>query len=176
MGIIQREKKQLNASSPVLFTAVLTAVVFAVLLLTAFKAGSVKVLRVTDQVSGREYYSARVKAMDVLTFSWIHSLENIPWTEEFIILDNNSLLLMKIAVPAFGAGIPHNKGKVTRIENGFIIMDEIHEKFERIDWIHSESAVDCIMLNGEKILRGEDLPHHAALSLEIEKGLMVWPK
>jgi hypothetical protein len=176
MGKIQWEKKQPGASSPALFTAVLPAVILTVLLLAAFKAGSVKVLRITDQSSGREYFSAPVKAMDVLTYGWIHSLENMPWTEEFIILDNNSLLLEKITVPAFGAGIPHNKGRVTRIENGFIVMDEIHEEFERIDWIHSQSALEFIMLNGEKMLLGEDLPHHATLTLKIEKGLMICQK
>jgi hypothetical protein len=170
------EKKQLAASSPAKYSRVLPAALMAVLLLTAFKAGSVKVLRITGQISGKEYFTAPVKTSDVLTYGWVHSLERIPWTEDYIILRSGRILLKKITIPAFGAGIPHNKGKVTKIENGCIIMDEIYEEFERIDWIHSRSALEYIMLNGKIVLHGGDLPHHAPLTLEIEKGLKLWSK
>lgn len=170
------EKKQSTASSPTRFTGMLPALLLAALLLIALKAGSVKVLRITGQITGKEYFAAPVKDKDVLTYGWVHSLERIPWTEDYIILGSGRLLLKRITIPAFGAGIPHDKGKVTRIENGIIVMDEIHEEFERIDWIHSRSALDYIMLNGEIVLHGEDLPHHLPLTLEIEKGLKLWPK
>ena len=170
------EQKQLAASAPAKFAGVLTALLLVMMLLGSFKAGSVKTLRITGQVSGNEYFAAPVKDKDVLTYGWVHSLERIPWTEDYIILGGGRLLLKRITIPAFGAGIPHNKGKVTKIENGCIIMDEIYEEFERIDWIHSRSALDYIMLNGKIVLHGEDLPHHVPLTLEIEKGLKLWPK
>lgn len=170
------EKKRPAASSPAPYPAALTAVLLVVLLLSTFKAGSAKVLRITGQTSGKEYFAAPVKDNDVLTYGWVHSLERIPWTEDYIILGSGRLLLKRITIPAFGAGIPHNKGRVTKTEKGYIIMDEIYEEFERIDWIHSRSALEYIMLNGKTVLRGEDLPHHAPLTLEIVKGLKLWRK
>ncbi len=110
----------------------------------------------------------------MLTYGWIHSFEHIPWSEQYYIEDNNKLLLKKITVAGYGAGIPNNKGKLTKIENGMIIMDEIDEEFEEINWIHSQTAMDYIMLNDKIILDGEDLPQHKALNLKIEKRLKIW--
>ncbi len=177
-GINIEEKGQPAASSPVLLPALL--ILCVLLLVIGFfiisQMGTERVLIITDQNTNREYFSIPVSVSDVLTYGWIHSLEGIPWTEEYEILDNNKLLLRKITITGFGAGIPHNRGKVTKVENGIIIMDEIDEEFEEISWIHSRSAADYLMLNGRIILNGKDLPHHVPLRLKIEKRLKIWPR
>lgn len=165
-----KEKKQFPASSQIiLFIFILGFLIF-------YKSGMTKKLSIVDQNTSEVYFSASIKESDTITFGWIHSLEHIPWTEEYIVLSNNNLLLKKITFPAFGAGIPHNRGKVTKIENDLIIMDEIDEEFSEISWIHSKTATDYIMINDQIIINGEELPHHIGLKLKIEKRLSLWTK
>ena len=162
-------KKHLNASSLIF--------IFALLVIFAFsKLGKVKVLTIVNQDTNEKYYSTVVKNFDTLAFNWIHSLEKIPWDEEYSILGNNHLMLKKIYLIAFGAGIPHNKGQVTTVKDGVIVMDEINEEFDEINWIHSQTALKSIKLNDKTIIKGSDLPHHEALKLKIEKGLVPCQK
>lgn len=174
MGRPFEEKKQISASSHIR----LLIIVFVLIVgfFSLFKIDTVRILRIIDQDTDEEYFSASVETSNMITYGWIHSFEHIPWAEQYLILDNNKLLLKRINIAGFGAGIPHNKGKVTKLENGSIIMDEIDEEFDEINWIHSQTALDYIMLNDRVILRGEDLPHHEALNLKIEKRLKLCPR
>ncbi|MBA1335943.1 MAG: hypothetical protein HPY66_1762 [Firmicutes bacterium] len=178
MGRMFGEKKQLSASSHILILimVIISIVLSAAGLFVVFKVETVRTLTITDQNTNEEYFSTPVETSYVLTYGWMHSLDRIPWTEQYLILDNNKLLLKKITVAAFGAGIPHNKGKVTKTEDGLIIMDEIDEEFDEINWIHSQTATEYIMLNDEIVLTGKDLPHHAPLRLHIEKRVKIWPR
>jgi len=152
--------------------------VFFAMLFLVFYIGNAetKVLRITNQETKEEYLAVKVKESDVLTYGWTHSFEHIPWTEQYVILDNDKLLLRKITVAGFGAGIPNNKGKVTRIENGSITMDEINEEFDEINWIHSQTAMNYIKLNDRVIIDGKDLPHHTALNLRIDERVKIWQR
>lgn len=174
MGKMLNGKKQLPASSPILLLISIAGLIAVFFIL--FKVDTVKVLRIADQNTDEEYFTIPVETSDALTYGWIHSFEHIPWMEQYLILNNNKLLLKRITIAGFGAGIPHNKGKVTKMENGLIIMDEIDEEFDEINWIHSRTATDYIKLNDKIILKGGDLPHHAALNLRIEKRLKIWPR
>lgn len=172
------EKKQATASSRILIPimVIVSIALFVGGFFVIFKVDTLRILSIKDQNTNEEYFSIPVEASYVLTYRWMHSLEHIPWIEEYIILSSNKLLLNKITVTAFGAGIPHNKGKVTKTENGLIIMDDIDEEYDEITWIHSQTATEYIMLNDEIILAGKDLPHHASLRLNIEKRLRIWPR
>lgn len=169
------EKKQSSASSQIqlLISVIISVVLLIVGFFSIFKVDRVQILRITHQNTRQEYYSTPVATSYVITYGWIHSFEHIPWTEEYFIQDNDKLLLKKITVAGFGAGIPHNKGKVTKLENGIVVMDEIDEEFDEIKWIHSQIAADYIMLNNEIIIRGKELPHHEPLNLKIEKRLKI---
>lgn len=173
MNEVFNGKKQAAASSRIPFLIFLLIITVGLFIL--IKNFNTRVLRVTDQLTGEEYYSAHAEPSDILTFGWIHSFEHIPWTEQYTILGNNQLLLEEITIAGFGAGIPHNKGKKIESRNGMIIMSEINEEYDEINWIHSQTATDYIMLNDKIILRGKDLPQHKALNLKIEKGLKLWP-
>ncbi|UQT40910.1 DUF1850 domain-containing protein [Acidaminococcus intestini] len=83
---------------------------------------------------------------------------------------DHSLILDTISFPAFGAGIPENRGKKTWVdEKGNIFMDEIDQSFPRIDWINSHYATRKIKLNDELITSGRLLPEHTRLILVIEE-------
>ena len=166
------EKKQFIASSHLkiylLILSLLTAVFFLL-----FDISITQRLYIVNQKTNEVYLTADVSPGDKLTYGWIHSLEQIPWIEDYHVLENNHLMLDRITLVGFGAGIPHNKGKVTRIDDGRIIMEEINEDFEEILWIHSQTATQYIGLNERRIIEGRDLPHHELLKLRIEKRLKI---
>ncbi|MFV0496956.1 MAG: DUF1850 domain-containing protein [Candidatus Fimivivens sp.] len=115
------------------------------------------------------YAQVPAKAGDTLFFGWMHSLEKIPWNEYYHIAPDNALVLDTISFPAFGAGIPENKGKTCRIEDGLIYMDEIGQEFDEFVWINSHYAVRDIKLNDALIASGNQLPEHTRLRLVIER-------
>ena len=134
------------------------------------------VLRIYDYRSGEIYVEVPAKEGDKLFFGWVHSWEKIPWHEYYHIAQDNSLVLDTISFPAFGAGIPENKGKVCRIENGLIYMDEIGQVFPEFNWINSHFATREIILNGQLISKGDRLPEHTRLRLVVERRLKKWQK
>ena len=137
--------------------------------ITGYYWNCATVLRIYDYKTGRIYLEVPVKAGDKLFFGWVHSLEKIPWNEYYHISKDNSLVLETISFPAFGAGIPENKGKSCRIENGLIYMEEIEQVFPEFSWINSHFATRDIRLNGKLISRGSMLPEHTRLRLVIER-------
>ena len=134
------------------------------------------VLRIYNYQSGEIYVEVPAKGGDKLFFGWVHSWEKIPWNEYYHIAPDNTLVLDSISFPAFGAGIPENKGKVCRIENGLIYMDEIGQVFQEFNWINSHFATREIILNGQLISKGDRLPEHTRLRLVVERRLKKWLK
>ena len=155
-------------------------VFFLALLLVAAGSGyywaSQTVLRIYNYQSGEIYIEVPAKEGDKLFFGWVHSWEKIPWNEYYSIASDNTLVLDTISFPAFGAGIPENKGKVCRIENGLIYMDEIGQVFPEFDWLNSHFATREIILNGQLISKGDRLPEHTRLRLVVERRLKKWLK
>ncbi len=168
--------KHLRASS--LFKKILIAIIIIILVyitIIYISSRESKVLVISHQETEEIYLMERVKPGDTLHFKWIHSFEHIPWTEEFEILDNNQLALHVITVAGFGAGIPENKGTVS-IVDGIIIMSDINEIFEEINWINSNTALVFIGINDKELIKGSDLPHHELLKLRVEERVFIWPK
>jgi hypothetical protein len=128
------------------------------------------VLRIYDWKTGILYVEVPTHVNSRLFFGWIHSQEKIPWNEYYHIDATYALVLDAITFPAFGAGIPENKGRVCRVQDGLIHMEEIDQRFKELVWLNSHTATRDILLDGVYITRGEALPHHARLRLIIEKG------
>ena len=128
-----------------------------------------KIMRIYDYQTGKEYVRYPVRAGDRLFFGWIHSLERISWHEYYHIKEDNTLELDMISFPAFGAGIPENKGKRTRVEKGRIYMEEIGQIFPHFVWINSHLATRDIKINDTLVTSGRLLPEHTRLVLVIER-------
>ena len=126
-------------------------------------------LRIFDWETGEVYISRPVSPGDELYFGWIHSLEKIPWDEYYHIDEDLNLVLDTIRFPAFGAGIPHDKGAVCFIKDGFIYMSEINQKFTEFVWMNSPTATQEIRVAGEFVACGSELPRHRRLVLAIKK-------
>jgi hypothetical protein len=127
------------------------------------------VLRVRDWKTGAVYAEIPAKEGSALFFGWIHSLEKIPWNEYYHIDEKGRLILDAITFPAFGAGIPEDKGRVCYVKDGLIHMEEIGQVFEELAWLNSHTATRDILLDGELVARGESLPQHARVRLTVEK-------
>lgn len=154
------------------FSAII-AVFVLVSLLVWYSWASQAVLKISNWKTGEVYIEVPVKIGDTLFFGWMHSLEKIPWNEYYHIAPDHTLVLDSISYPAFGAGIPENKGKVCRIENGMIYFEEIGQVFEEFIWINSHYAVRDIKLNNKLVTRGELLPEHTRLRLAIERRKLL---
>ena len=127
------------------------------------------VLRISDWKTGAVYAETPAKTGSRLFFGWIHSLEKIPWNEYFHVAPSLELVLDAITFPAFGAGIPENKGRVCYVKDGLIHMEEIDQLFPELVWLNSHTATRDIMLDDVLVARGSDLPQHTRLRLVIEK-------
>lgn len=154
-------------------TVMLTVLVLAVCagLFAWHRLASEQYLIISDYKTKTVYFKTPVKAGDRLFFGWVHSLEKIPWHEYYHITEKDSLMLETISFPAFGAGIPADRGKKVRVENGLIYMEEIDQEFQQFDWINSHFATRDIKLNDKLLLTGKDLPEHTRLLLKIKRGV-----
>lgn len=126
-------------------------------------------LRIYDWKTERIYVEAPARVNGRLLFAWIHSLEKIPWNEYYHIDDRFNLVLDAITFPAFGAGIPEDKGRVSYVKDGLIHMEEINQTFAELVWLNSHMATRELVLDGVPITRGSELPEHTRLRLVIEK-------
>jgi hypothetical protein len=125
-------------------------------------------LRIYDWKTGVLYAEAPARSGSRLFFGWIHSLEKIPWNEYYHVDAQRTLVLDTITFPAFGAGIPEDKGKSCRVLDGLIYMEEIGQEFKELVWLNSHTATREIALDGVLVTRGSELPQHARLRLVIE--------
>jgi len=128
------------------------------------------VLRIRDRKTGEIYVEVPTRIGGRLFFGWIHSLEKIAWNEYYHIDENRGLILDSIVFPAFGAGIPEDKGRVCYVKDGWIHMEEIGQPFAELVWLNSHTATRDILLDGRYVTEGRSLPHHARLRLVIESG------
>jgi len=126
------------------------------------------VLVIRDNRTDEKILIEQISIGDELHFGWIHSLEDFPWQEYFYVTTDHTLMLDTITFPSFGAGVPVDRGNASRIEDGLIIMYEINDEFEEIVWLHSHYFIEHIMINGDVIALGQDLPERE-LRMRIEK-------
>ncbi len=127
------------------------------------------VLRITDWRTAAVYVEAPIHVGSRFSFGWIHSQEKIPWNEYYHVDERLNLVLDEITFPAFGAGIPEDKGGVTYVKDGLIHMAEIGQVFPELVWLNSHAATRDLMLDGARIASGSALPEHTRLRLAIEK-------
>jgi hypothetical protein len=132
-------------------------------------------LVLVEQESRQVLKTLPITEGDGLAFHWIHSFEHIPWIEEYTMEAEQGFMLNTIKVAGFGAGIPENKGIVT-IEDGMVVMSSIDQGFDKISWIHSQTALVSITVQGNTFIRGTDIPHHLPVALYLKGTRTLWPR
>lgn len=146
-----------------------SGIVCCFLFISPIHAETSLVLRISDWKTGKIYLEKPARVNAEVFFGWIHSLERIPWNEYYHIDKDKNLILDAVTFPAFGAGIPENKGKVCYVRDGLIHMEEIGQAFTELVWLNSHTATRDILLDNVRIARGSGLPHHVRLRLAIEE-------
>ncbi|MCQ2363324.1 MAG: DUF1850 domain-containing protein [Acidaminococcaceae bacterium] len=134
-----------------------------------------KVLKIFVWKTGEVILTESVATGDKIDVFWTHSLEKIPWNEYYTLREDNVLVLDTITFPAFGAGIPANKGKTRIGDDGLIYMEKIGQEFRYFKWLNSKFTRE-IRVNGRLIVRGTELPNHQVLILRIERRGFPWRK
>ena len=153
----------------VALSALLILTILLLALLVANGAGPV--LRIKVDATGEVLREVPVTAGDELYVAWLHSQEKIPWHEWYTVEKDGTLTLHTISFPAFGPGIPCDKG-VPRVQDGTIYYEHIEESFPRFRWLNSTFTRE-IRLNGALIATGDDLPNHTILTLTIERRGLI---
>lgn len=155
-------------------------IMFVVLALAAgtllfFLSPKTLMLVLVEQESGQVLKTVPITEGAQLTFHWIHSFEHIPWIEEYTIQAEQSFMLNTIKVAGFGAGIPENKGIVT-VRDGMVVMSSLEQEFDKISWIHSQTALVSITVQGNTFIQGIDIPHHTPVELYLKGTRTLWPR
>lgn len=155
-------------------------IMFVVLALAAgtllfFLSPKTLMLVLVEQESGQVLKTVPITEGAQLTFHWIHSFEHIPWIEEYTISPEDGFLLNTIKVAGFGAGIPENKGVVS-LEDGMVVMRSIDQAFDKISWIHSQTALVSITVEGQTFMHGTEIPHHVPVELYLKGIRTIWPR
>lgn len=114
-------------------------------------------------------YKAPIQPGDDLTFHWVHSVEHFRWQEEILVTEQGTLMIVESRFEGFGAGIPHENPGGVRVEDGRVILENVNREVEQYQWLHSHTALPEILLQGDVMLTGSQLPHHQALEMTIEK-------
>ncbi|TMW69992.1 DUF1850 domain-containing protein [Alteribacter natronophilus] len=110
----------------------------------------------------------RVLPGDLITLRWIHSVEKTPWLERYEVRDSGELVLVETEFESFGAGVDYSRGEMT-VEDGKVKVTDLEQHVPFISWIHSEQASYTITINETQAAGPEDLPHHEAIMVTVEK-------
>lgn len=151
----------------------LMAVLCAVIIFFIFYC-SQTVLKIFVWKTGEVVLTTPIAEGDKVDVFWTHSLEKIPWNEYYTLREDRVLVLDTISFPAFGAGIPANKGSRCRIgDDGLIYMENIGQEFPYFKWLNSQYTRE-IRINGKIVARGTELPDHQVLILRVERRGIPW--
>lgn len=140
----------------------LTVVGLGVGLTACSPPGPVLVCR--HQRTGEEYARFPIAEGSRITHSWIHSIELSRWTDTFE-FDGTLLQLVETRFKQYGAGMPLDEGTV-RMEDGWVVIEDIDRTFEAITWIHSHRVEYRIGIDDrEDAIDPHELPDNEPLEL-----------
>ncbi|MGY4688519.1 DUF1850 domain-containing protein [Salibacterium sp. K-3] len=125
-------------------------------------------LVIQHEREGESFIKIPIQTGDEVALSWIHSVEQTPWTDIFRVEESCDFMLEETRFESFGAGVEHKYEDVEQKDGTFVAknMEECHNS---VNWIHSHKAAYEVKVNQEVVAETSDLPHHAPLKILIEK-------
>ena len=99
-----------------------------------------------------------------VSLRWLHSIELTPWTDVFTVEDSG-FRLVRTEFSALGAGTPEGRPATTTTNDGLVVMDDLDQHLDTINWIHSHTQRFTLTINGALAAAPDDLPHHRPLEL-----------
>ncbi|SDI47596.1 DUF1850 domain-containing protein [Natribacillus halophilus] len=110
-----------------------------------------------------------VEAGDEVEIGWIHSVEHTPWIETFRINEEDHLILTETRFKSYGAGTPEDTDGTLRVEDGFMIITDLHETFEAYHWFHSYNVDYTISINDRTTIETTALPDQTPMEMKVER-------
>lgn len=138
-----------------------------------FEYPQIKYLKIYDRRNDEVFLIEKVKEGDMLCLEIEHSFEHIPWFEYYRVTDDY-FLLKKIAVAGYGAGIPAEMDVPTKIEDGFVWMEDIDSRFDELKWLTHNVYMKSLTLNNQVIFDFRSLPNASLVGAVIEEKRGVW--
>lgn len=138
-----------------------------------FEYPQIKYLKIYDRRNDAVFLIEKVKEGDMLCLEIEHSFEHIPWFEYYRVTDDY-FLLKKIAVAGYGAGIPAEMDVPTRIEDGFVWMEDIDSRFDELKWLTHNVYMKTLTLNNKVIFDFRSLPNASLVGAVIVEKRGVW--
>lgn len=117
----------------------LFTVFFSLEALTLNKEGKITAVHLTD-------------SEQTLRIRWEHSVEKEDWEEVFIVQDGK-ITLTETRFKTFGAGVPHNTGEDTYVQDGWVYMTGIHQP------VGSELVVRTGEATEHRLFYGKDITY-----------------
>lgn len=115
-------------------TGIIAIVSIAVLLMLFFLPCG-KFLTIAD-TEGQIYLYKQVKAGDVVSLCYIHSVEKVPVIETFIVENNGDMLLVNTTYGSMGAGLPSDQSyNITYSSDGNFTIENINRSFKEVNFM-----------------------------------------
>ena len=129
-------------------------------------ATPVTALVVREQRPGsREFARIPVAEGDILTFSWIHSVDGTPWTEYYRVA-GRTLVLDCTEMSLTGAGTPSGAPEVS-YSGDQTRMCGLDLTFDAVRWIHSHRVDHRITLGDTLLIVPQAVPHHCRVEMAV---------
>jgi hypothetical protein len=144
-----------------------TAYVFSVFFLAGCGEKE-QVIQIQHGETGSVLEEFPAETNDEVALSWVHSVEQTPWTDVFTITENCRLLLTETRFQSFGAGVEHQYEDISH-EDGTYTARGLNECHDSVNWIHSHDAEHTVTINRVEEVDTASLPHHEPLRITIEE-------
>ncbi|QQK78016.1 DUF1850 domain-containing protein [Salicibibacter cibarius] len=126
-------------------------------------------LTFSSQRSDEVFLQKPVEIGDEVEVSWIHSLEHTPWIETFRIDEEDQLILSETRFKSYGAGTPEDTDGTLTVEDGFMIISDLHEPFEAYNWFHSYDVDYTITINDRTTIESTALPNQTPMKMKVTR-------
>ncbi|QQK81681.1 DUF1850 domain-containing protein [Salicibibacter cibi] len=125
----------------------------------------------TDEV----FLQEPIEPGDEVEVSWVHSIEQTPWIETFRINEKNELVKTEARFKSYGAGAPEETDGTFMVEDGYMIITDLHEIFEAYRWFHSYNVDYTISINDATTIETTALPDQTLLEMKVEREVPFVP-
>ncbi|MDR2483875.1 MAG: DUF1850 domain-containing protein [Treponema sp.] len=150
-------------------------IVLAALVITgaARLMGAALKLRITDADSGKPYGQWPVKEGDIFAVEFIHSVNNTPVRETFML---SGLEIRPIAsrFSSFGAGIQTNleEGQELARDGEFLLITGFGASYKELNYIVGTVSDHLLYIHNEKISLRDRCGKNAHIRIRVKKGIL----
>jgi hypothetical protein len=107
------------------------------------------------------------------TVEWIHSVELTPWRETYLANWPEGITLTETAFRSYGAGVPADTGKQTKVVDGWIVASGLSESRENVIYLISKPDYK-LMIEDRIIPLTQLLPRYTSMEMTAKWRFWWW--